>query len=1293
MSKHEASTDIAIVGMSGLFPGAPDIDCFWQNILASRDAVGEAPDGWLGDDSIFDETSRELSTIYTRKGGFLGDLARFDPREFGTMPNSISGAQPDQFLALRLARDALLDAGYAPGKFDGSATGVILGHAVHVHRANTNGIHHVWFLPQVRALLSALFPDASEDRLAQAVDMMRSKLPKISPESIPGLVPNVLTGRIANRLDLMGPNYIVDAACASSLVAVDLAMNELRAGRADMMLAGGVNTTTSPLVYGVFCSVEALSPSGRIRPFDRGANGTVLGEGAGVVVLKRLEDAIAADDRIYAVVKGVGVSSDGTSSGLMAPRLEGEVLAVRRAYSETGLDPQTIGLIEAHGTGIPLGDATEIRALRTVFGDRRGDVPTRPIGSVKSMIGHCIPAAGSAAMIKVSLALTNRVLPPTLCDEVNHDIGLHDSPFYVANEVRPWVHGGSTPRRAAIDAFGFGGINAHMILEESPVGRSPDPTAAFMHSVALPTEVDQVVFARAASRAALLERLDEIEAALAASPYLSDVSRESWKAASAATGDMRLAIVASDTDALVKKIAGVRQKLADDSTTSLQTRNGVYFRAAPMGGKVAFLFPGEMAQYPGMLADVALAYPEVRGWCDFICALFEEQREHGLREVLLPPSSTISAQGEKVLDDLLHRVDYGSELVFAADQAIFSLLTAAGIRPDSMLGHSTGENAALVSSGLLALDKDDVGDMIVRMNAAFSSVESDGAVPRGVLLTVAALERTALEALMEGREGLHFTMDNCPNQAVLFGDAAVIDDLQRAAVAAGAVCTRLPISWAYHTDHVRPMADAFGELFRSLSKRDSDVTLYSCATARPFPEEAAAFRQTAIEQYVSRVRFREAIEQLHADGHRIFVECGPNAVLSAFVRDILGDREHLVESADNRRRGAAAQLRHLLARLFSAGVPITPDILFARSETDDERRRREAREKQSAAPVLASELPFVTFSAGEANELQSLMQPAGPAAATAAPPVHAALPAQDKAAPPAVPAPAQMPTAAAEGRLSETIFEHVGLMRSFLQGQGWVMGMLLDPNSDVEAPQRSASSTRVEVADLADTFHLPFDFRAYLMRGAPAVDSVLPYLSATERREAEEHLARRGNGRTLQEWGLSRIAVKRAAGDLIATRTGNRPPDPALSILKTADGAPVLDITGTSGAAPSISISHAGRNGVGAAAESGVALGIDFELPTTLRDPHAFLDLVATEAERGLIGGLDAQIAATTVWSLKEATAKALRCGLQGRPTDFVITDLDIDTGTARLSYHGIPCAARVGWIGGGVCAVSYAAG
>lgn len=462
------SSGAAIVGMSCLFPAAPGLREYWENILAKVDAVCDPPPGSWETDIFFDPDSDANDRVYCRKGGYLGDLATFDPLDHGVMPRTVEGGEPDQWLALRVAREAFDDAGYGEEIPERERTGVILGKGTYLNRGNLCVVQHGKIVDQTLGILGALHPEMDGEARDRLRREFKELLPPFNPDTVPGLIPNIIAGRIANRLDLMGPSYTVDGACASSLLALDHAVTELESRRLDTVLVGGSHVVTPVQVMMLFCQLGALSRKQRIRPFDRDADGTILGEGIGMMVLKRLEDARRNGDRIYAVVRGVGISSDGRGVSVMAPRLEGEVLALRRAYAAAGVEPATVGLIEAHGTGTPVGDATEVRALAQVFGGRNGRQPWCALGSVKSMLGHLMPAAGVAGMIKAALALHHGIIPPTLhVDEPHPELGLGSSPFYVCTEARPWIHASrSAPRRAGISAFGFGGINGHVVLEE-----------------------------------------------------------------------------------------------------------------------------------------------------------------------------------------------------------------------------------------------------------------------------------------------------------------------------------------------------------------------------------------------------------------------------------------------------------------------------------------------------------------------------------------------------------------------------------------------------------------------------------------------------------------------------------------------------------------------------------------------------------------------------------------------------------------------------------------------------------
>ena len=457
--------DIAVIGMACIYPGAKNKEEFWNNVVYKLDAVSVAPENRLLNQVVVPE-SIVGQKMKPSKGGFIGDCAHFNPAEFGIMPNSIDGSDPAHFLALRLAHEVVADAGYACKAFDRKRTAVILGHGNYMPISHVNVIQHSLVVNQVMEILREINHGVSDTHLETMERELRASLPPLTPDNCPGAVPNLLTSRISNRLDLQGPSYTVDAACAASLIALDAGIHELRCDRCDLAIIGGVQVPTNVLVYTVFSLLGALSPTGWIRPFDKKADGTLLGEGVGMMMIKRREDAERDGDRIYCLIKGVGVSSDGRGQGILVPRIEGQLLALERGYEAGNVSPGTVGLLEAHGTGTQVGDVAEIKALTRFFGTRNGGFPHCALGSIKSMIGHSIPAAGMAGLIKTAFALYHKILPPTLCDEPNPELGLDESPFYLNTKTRPWIFQKGKPRRAGVSAFGFGGINAHAVMEE-----------------------------------------------------------------------------------------------------------------------------------------------------------------------------------------------------------------------------------------------------------------------------------------------------------------------------------------------------------------------------------------------------------------------------------------------------------------------------------------------------------------------------------------------------------------------------------------------------------------------------------------------------------------------------------------------------------------------------------------------------------------------------------------------------------------------------------------------------------
>lgn len=477
--EKQRKPSVAIIGMSCIFPGAPNLKVFWDNIINAVDSIREAaPEEWDAE-HYRKKNANQFGRIYCTRGGFITEFADFDPLEFGIMPTSLKGSDPDQFLALRAAAEALQDAGYSHKNFDGARADMILGRTAAPGIGSMNLIQHGQTIEQVITILRATSPQLSQSDLEEIESALHSSLQQCNADTIPAVMPNIISGRIAAKLGFRGRNLILDAACASSLSAVEIAVQGLLNGQSDLAIAGGVHINSSPYFYQMFCGLGALSNSGVIRPFDDNADGTILGEGVGMIVLKRLEDAERDGNRIYAVLTGIGCSSDGRSGSSLAPNVEGEALAMNRAYEMAGISPRTVSLLEAHGTGTRAGDLAEMKAIEKVFTESEPvDTAWCAIGSVKSMIGHTQAASGMAGLIKTALALYFKTLPPTLnVHKANSQIDWSKSPCYVNSTTQKWEQSfdQKNPRRAAVSAFGFGGVNAHAILEEYE-SRTPQDT-------------------------------------------------------------------------------------------------------------------------------------------------------------------------------------------------------------------------------------------------------------------------------------------------------------------------------------------------------------------------------------------------------------------------------------------------------------------------------------------------------------------------------------------------------------------------------------------------------------------------------------------------------------------------------------------------------------------------------------------------------------------------------------------------------------------------------------------------
>ncbi len=929
MAETGEQRGVAIVGMACLFPGAGDLDAYWRNILGGLDATSDPPPEAWDPEVYYDPDFADTDKTYCKRGGYLGKLARFDPLAHGIPPVAVGG-EPDQWLALQVATDALADAGATELSAEVRArTAVIFGKGTYLNGGNAVALQRGLVIGQTLDLLRQLDPWRSEEELERLRGELQRVLPALGPETVPGLIPNIIVGRIANRLDLMGPAYTIDAACASSLVAVEHAVRGLLAGDHDLALAGGSQVWMPVATLNLFCRLGALSRREQLRAFDKDADGTLLSEGIGAVVLKRAEDAVRDGDRVYAVIRGVGVASDGRGMSVMAPRIEGEELALRRAYAAAGVSPESIGLIEAHGTGTPVGDATEVQALTRVFGERDGELPRCALGTVKSMIGHTIPAAGVAGLIKTALALHHRVLPPTIaCEEPNPELGLERTPFYINTETRPWIHGGDEPRRAGINAFGFGGINAHAVLEEFEGVRSP------AHRPAWDTEV---CILEGDSPQALLDSASELMAALERDPEiaLADLAFTLSQELGATPEPRRLALVASSPEDLLGKLGQAIEKLRDPDCRRIKTTSGIYYEAEPLGpgGKVVYVFPGEGAQYPNMLSDLCLQFEEARAVFDRIDRIYAEHpRGHLLSDWVFPRPAFSDAE-QAFTEARLMELDIAVEAVLTANAAVYEVISRLVPRCDAMLGHSSGEHSAAMAAGALDVETDErLGAFSHGLNASYAAAAERHEVPAAVLLAIGADAASARRIGEEAGGELYLAMDNCPHQAVLVGEAVAAARAKEIAINEGLMCEQLPYDRAVHTPLFAPFAEDLRPIFAELPVRAAKTPLWSCTTAGRYPEDPSAIRELLVEHWTQPVRFRETIEALHDDGARVFIEVGPRGNMTSFMQDILRGRPACMVAPDVMRRSGTAQLSHVVGMLAAHDVELDLGYLYGQRD-------------------------------------------------------------------------------------------------------------------------------------------------------------------------------------------------------------------------------------------------------------------------------------------------------------------------------------------------------------------------
>ncbi|MDB1089133.1 SDR family NAD(P)-dependent oxidoreductase [Streptomyces sp. ACA25] len=1064
------SFDVAVVGMAGAFPGAPDLARYWANVVAGVDSVTEVdPDRWSAEHHWAGAGEAAPGLSPSKWGGFLPPLP-FDALAHGVPPASLGGIESAQLLALETATRALADAGYADRPFDREATSVV-------------------FAAEAGADLAAAYAMRSllPLHLGELPAELDARLPRLTEDSFPGTLANVIAGRVANRLDLGGPNYTVDAACASSLAALDQACKELLAGTSDMVLCGAVDTHNGLHDYLMFGSVRALSPTGRCRPFDAAADGIVLAEGVACLVLKRLEDAERDGDRVYAVVKGVGAASDGRGLGLTAPRPEGQRRALERAYATAGVSPRDVGLVEAHGTGTVLGDRTELETLTGVFRAAGAEPGACSLGSVKSLIGHAKCAAGMAGLIKAVLAVHTGVRPPTRHVSVpNAAWSAATSPFAFDPEARPWA---DADRVAGVSAFGFGGVNYHAVVA-APEARTDVPAPAD------------------GSAGLLLFRgtEDEVSASLGAlADRLADGVPLRGLPGATGTGPTRVAIVAEDAAGLREQVE-LALRLQDTPERGVHVGDGTR-------RPVALLFPGQGSQRPGMLADLFLTFPRLHRFL---------RADPALADAVFPPGVSYG-DAPRLVDTRLAQPALGIGGLVALD-----LLRACGVEADLLGGHSYGELVALAGAGVLPEDA-----VLPLSRARAEAMHTAAGTDVGAMAAVAAPADAVAALLTEHglARDVVLANHNAPDQVVLAGSADGIDAAVTALRTAGHTAKRLPVAAAFHSPRMAPAAEAFADVLAAQDFRAPEVPVWSGATAEPYPAEPAAARALLAGALARPVRFAEQIERMYDAGARVFVEAGPGNVLTRLVGAVLGDRPHTALSVEVSGRPGLPHLLGTLAALAVRGIPVRLDALTADPTaapvpararwTVDGHLVRTADGEPVPGGLRPIEPPVALTAAGGERD-ESVIEFLRGTQRIVAAQQEVMLRYLGGESSVDTPAPARAP---ARQPPAETVLEPAPTVLELVARRTGYPAAMLDPDLDLEAALGVDSLKRTEIA-------------AVLLGGTPHADSVGALAGLRTIREMTDWLAARADGGTRRhvvelvptphvpgEWRAERAAI------------------------------------------------------------------------------------------------------------------------------------------------------------------------
>ncbi|MGZ7443444.1 SDR family NAD(P)-dependent oxidoreductase [Paenibacillus sp. TH7-28] len=834
--------DIAVIGLSCRFSGADDPGHFWVNLTAGLDSVTEVPsERW--DSAAFYSSERGIPfKSYSKWGSFLDSIEDFDPEFFGMKTSFANLTDPQQRLFLILCWEVLEHAGYGSRRSrEGHDIGVFAG-----ARGNAYQV------------LEEMARQTPEQR-------NRKDYIELARAGLLGKAPNMIAAAISNVMDLSGPSIVLDTACSSSLVSVHMACQSLRSGECQMAIAGGVDLLLTPETYIMLSQINAMSPEGKCKTFDTTADGYVPGEGGGAVLLKPLSSALADGDTVYAVIKGSAVNNDGYTVGVTTPDVSAQKKVIRAALEQAGVNPEVIGMIEAHGTGTFLGDPIEVRALTEVYRDFTTKSNFCALGTVKSNLGHLHSAAGIASFIKTVLSLHHQTIPPTLhCQRPNPRFGLVTSPFYVASRTEEWRS--EFPRLAAVSSFGFGGTNCHMIIGEAeqPLpGAAPGPEDTYLLTLSARNE---------ASLYKMIERYKEVLERISDQQFpdfchTANNGRESF--------EYRLAVVCEGRSDAIDKLERARQN--PEGGFGIDGNSKIHMRTSGHGEetRVAFLFPGQGAQYPGMCRELYQTQRHFMEAFDACADLFAPWLGFNITDLIFKGDADNGHRSASLSDTAITQ-----PLVFSIGYAMAKMWMAAGITPSAVLGHSVGEYAAACIAGVLNLP--DAVKLIAERGRLMQSLRVDG----GMMVAFAGYER--INQFLEHSSGrlkseLSIAAINSPGNTVLSGTKSGLADAAILLGGMGITCRELSVSHPFHSPLMSPMLDAFDRVLDTVQFHPPEIDIVSNVTGSYLRDFDKGYWK---EHVLQPVQFQSGIHFLRDDGCSILLEAGPGTTLTTMVKDM-----------------------------------------------------------------------------------------------------------------------------------------------------------------------------------------------------------------------------------------------------------------------------------------------------------------------------------------------------------------------------------------------------------------------